>query len=59
MPPAGFRPQNVPIRHKDRLCSLHGLISKTDVYTKVYLVFQDVPDFPDTAVNSHYSNKIL
>ena len=39
MPPAGFRPQNVPIRLKDRLCSLHGLISKTDVYTKVYLVF--------------------
>jgi hypothetical protein len=35
----GFRPQNVPIRHKDILCSLHGLISKTDVYIKVYLVF--------------------
>ena len=35
----GFRPQNVPIRPKNRLCSLHGLFSKTDVYTKVYLVF--------------------
>ena len=59
MPPAGFRSQNVPIRPKNRLCSLHGLFSKTDVYTKVYLVFQDVPDFPDTAANSHCPNKIL
>ncbi len=39
MPPAGFRPQNIPIHLKNRLYSLRRLFSKTNICAKVYLVF--------------------